>query len=114
MSAVEKKAFSSHARFDNRCPNYLTLYTIIARNGTISDAELKEAFLKACPGASLETSAKYLFYRLLTLSRPYGRLRIVFSACSTRLMKARILFEMSLFDECFDLLHEVMEQAREE
>jgi len=112
MTAVEKKAFSSHARFDNRCPNYLTLYTIIARNGTISDAELKEAFLKACPGASLETSAKYLFYRMLDTIQALRKTQDSFFSLFDTIMKARILFEMSLFDECFDLLREVMEQAR--
>ena len=111
MTASEKKVFSIKSARKNSVPNYLVLYDTIERNGDQPAPDLQRKFLKARPGTSFETTAKYLFDILLESMLELRKEQDSFYSLFNKILKARILYEKSLFDECFELLNNVMVQA---
>ncbi|MEI7499670.1 MAG: hypothetical protein WCK84_04395 [Bacteroidota bacterium] len=111
MTLSEKKAFrikSCRARTE---PNYIVLYDAIEKNGSLTIAALRKKFLNHRPGASFETSAGYLFELLLHSMLGLRLEQDSFYGLFNKISEARILYEKSLFNECFELLNEVMAQA---
>lgn len=111
MTRAEKKKFSIQASCRKSSPDYLTLYEIIDNGQGTSFEILRDRFRIACPGAAFDSAVNYLFELLLDqaldLRIDQDRHFLLFN----KIMKARVLFEKSLFDECFDLLHDVMDKA---
>jgi len=108
MTLSEKKAFRMKSGLARNAPNYIVLYDIIEKFGSLSITELRNEFQKERPGASFETSAKYLYDLILHIMLGLRQEQDSFYALFNKILKARILYEKSLFDECFELLNEVM------
>lgn len=111
MSRAEKKKFSVQAACRKSRPDYMTLYDIIEAGQGDSFETLRQAFREACPATAFDSSVTYLFELLLDqaldLRIEQDRHYLLFN----KILKARVLFEKSLFDECFDLLRYVMDKA---
>ncbi len=111
MTKPEKKAFMLTAD-SARVSNYLKLYTLIVKDKEISVDSLRAKFESACAGASFDTAVNYLYKILLDTMLELRKEQDSYYSLFDKIMKARILFEKSLYQECFDLLHKVMENAK--
>jgi hypothetical protein len=111
MTMAEKKAFRTRSYRKKTTPGYLKLYNTIVESPNLPPAQIKASFLAGCPEATFETSVKYLLDLLLDTMLELRRDQDSFYMLFNKILKARILYEKSLFDECFELLNIVMLQA---
>ena len=92
-------------------PDYILLYDIIEKRRDLTTSGILEQFRSRRAGASIETTIKYLYELLLETMLELKKEQDSFYLLFNKIMKARILYEKSLFDECFDLLNDIIEQA---
>jgi len=111
MTLAEKRTFRVRSCQTKNKPNYIVLYEILEKSVSLPVADLRKKFLHALPGASFETAVKYLFELILQTMLELRQQQDSFYDLFNKILKARILFEKSLFDECFELLDNVMLQA---
>lgn len=111
LSLAEKKAFRIRSMLKKAKSDYIVLYDIIEKNRELSTETLVSKFLKVRPGASIETTVKYLYELLLDSMLDLRKEQDSFYSLFNKLLKARILYEKSMFDECFSLLELIIEQA---
>lgn len=111
MTKPEKKAFMVAA--DNKkVSNYLKLYHLIIKDSEITADALRDSYEALYKGASFDTSVNYLYKVLLDTMLELRKEQDSYYSLFDKILKARILFEKSLYKECFDLLHKVMNSAR--
>jgi hypothetical protein len=89
-------------------PDYLILYDIIEKNRTNTLSFYRSEFLKIRPGSSFETTVKYLFELLLESMLELRKDQDSYYVLFDKIFKARILYEKSLFGECFEMLNYVI------
>ena len=111
MTVQEKKVFKNKLNRKKSVPDYAVLFNTIENNGDKSIQELKQEFMSLKPGASFETTIRYLYDLLLETMLVLRNEQDSFYNLFDKILKARILYEKSLYDECFDLLDEVIDQA---
>lgn len=111
MTMAEKKAFRIRSFRKKNLPDYLVLYETIAQQPTLPPEEIKAIFFSERPVATFETCVKYLLDQLLDTMHELRRDQDSFYMLFNKILKARILYEKSLFDECFELLNIAMLQA---
>jgi hypothetical protein len=111
MSLAEKKAFRIRSLRNKAKSDYIILYDIIEKNRELSTSSLLAEFLKARPGASIETTINYLYELLLDSMLDIKKEQDSFYFLFNKILKARILYEKSLFDECFGLLNDIIKHA---
>jgi hypothetical protein len=111
MTLPEKKAFKIRSNRKKLVSDYIILYNTLENSGEKSTAELKQEFMEARPGASFETTIRYLYELLLESMLDLRKEQDSFYNLFNKILKARILYEKSLFDECFELLNYVIEHA---
>lgn len=92
---------------NSKVPNYVTLYSLITDEKIIATDVLKRKYLSIHKGASFDTSVNYLYKILLNTMLDLRNERDSYYALFDKILKARILFEKSLYQECFDLLKKV-------
>jgi len=112
MTKPEKKAFMI-ASDNKKVSNYLKLYNLIIKESEISAESLRAKYESLYKGASFDTSVNYLYKVLLDTMLELRKEQDSYYSLFDKIMKARILFEKSLYKECFDLLHKVMNSAKE-
>ncbi|PKP44517.1 MAG: hypothetical protein CVT95_10960 [Bacteroidetes bacterium HGW-Bacteroidetes-12] len=112
MTKSEKKAFRVTSKKVISIPDYIMLFDIIDNNRNESVAIIKSMFVTKRRGASFDATSKYLYKllldKLLLLREDQDSYYWLFN----KIMKARILFEKSLFEECFDLLKLVIKDSK--
>lgn len=111
MSLAEKKAFTIRSMRAKAKPDYQILYDIIEKNREFPAESLLSEYKKVCPESSVETTTKYLYELLLESMLSLRKNQDSFYILFNKILKARILYEKSLFDECFDLLEDIIIQA---
>ena len=111
MTRSEKKAFKIASRHLNVVPDYLALYEIIAGNKNKNIDSIKAEFLKERKGASYDTSVKYLYKIILKTILDLRKEQDSYFSLLNGIMKAKILFEKSLLEECFALLNRIIEES---
>lgn len=107
----EKKVFkTSFFRF-GKSKDFQVLYSIIESAQEPDVGIIKKQFMQLRPEASFESSANYLYNILLDtlvdLRTKQDRYFNLFNA----ILRARVLFEKSLFEKSFETLHNVMVEA---
>jgi len=112
MTLSEKKAFRIKASRHKSKPDYIVLYNFIGKNQELKIETLQIELLKKLSKTSFETSVKYLYDLLLESMLDLRRTQDSYYSLFNKILKARILYEKSLFDECFELLEEVMVQGQ--
>lgn len=112
MAKPEKKAFSMAAPRTDEAPHYMNLYNLISKDKTITPDSMRAKFLKQHSGASFDTTVKYLYKVLLDTMLALRTEQDSYYSLFDKILKARILFEKSLFEECFDLLNKAIVSAR--
>ena len=113
MSKPEKKAFTIASSGSASSPGYLKMYQLIIKDLSNSSESLRLRFTAICPDVSYDTTVKYLYKRLLDSMLELREEQDGYYCLYNKILKARILFEKSLFKECFSLLHQVINKARE-
>jgi hypothetical protein len=111
LSLAEKKAFRIRSARNKANADYMILYNIIEKSRALPPSSLISEFIKKKPGASVETTVKYLYELLLEAMLDLKKEQDSFYFLFNKIMKARILFEKSLFDECFGMLGDIIEYA---
>lgn len=111
LSKSEKKHFSSHVIKDNEDKDYLIIYDIIAKNRIQDGDEVKKEFHKIKPDSSFEISLQYLYEKLLDSLLALRKKKDVYYILFQNISKARMLYERSLFHECFEILDATIKQA---
>jgi hypothetical protein len=111
MTLSEKKAFKIRAVRKSLVPDYIRLYDIIDKSRESTTSVLRDKFMKTRPGASFETTVRYLYELLLESMLELRKEQDSFYHLFNKILKARILFEKSLFDECFETLDYVIRHA---
>ncbi|MCE7863963.1 MAG: hypothetical protein DYG99_10520 [Bacteroidetes bacterium CHB5] len=110
MTKPEKKAFKM-ASLTSKTPNYVKLYNLITRDKSLTATSLKEKYLTLHKGATFETAVNYLYKILLGIMLELRKDQDSYYSLFDKILKARILFEKSLYQECFDLLNKVKASA---
>lgn len=110
MTKPEKKAFKM-ASIHPKVPNYVKLYNLIIRDKSTTANSLKGKYLSAYKGASFDTAVNYLYRVLLNIMLELRKDQDSYYSLFDKILKARILFEKSLYKECFDLLDKVKSSA---
>lgn len=111
MTLSEKKAFRIKSARKRTVPDYLILYDVIEKSGGKTISLLRGDFLNERPGASFETTIRYLYELLLESMLDLRKEQDSFYKLFNKILKARILYEKSLFDECFEMLNYVIVHA---
>lgn len=111
LSMAEKKAFRIRSARNKSKSDYILLYDTIEKNRSLPTADILNEFSKKRPKASVETTVKYLYELLLDSMLELKKEQDSFYFLFNKILKAKILYEKSLFDECFELLKNSIEQA---
>lgn len=112
MTPPEKKAFTISAQWTKVIPAYLSLFNLISSDRAINTDLLRDQFLSKNKDSSFDTTAKYLYKILLDTLLDLRKEQDSYYNLFNSIMKARILYEKSLFEDCFDLLAKVIEDSK--
>lgn len=112
LTLSEKKVFKLKTARRKTIPDYLALYDLVEKSKNKTTEYLRKRFLATRPGAAFETTIRYLYELLLESMLELRKEQDSFYHLFNKILKARILFEKSLFDECFEILDQVMVHAR--
>jgi hypothetical protein len=112
MTQPEKKAFKLSTQRINLVPSYVSLFDIIAKDRNISVDSIRLQFQAMNKAASFDATVKYLYKVILDILLELRKEQDSYYLLFNLIMKARILFEKSLFEECFGLLHKVIADAK--
>ena len=107
MTRSEKKSFRIKSCRRNKMPDYVFLYDIIEASPMQPPSALRSAFEKKRPGVAFESTVNYLFDLILETSLEIRAEQDKHYLLFNKIMKARILYEKSLFNETFELLENV-------
>lgn len=111
LSKSERKKITSIIRVNDNTADYVDLYRLIDKNPSNNLQEIKEQFLNKRPTAAFNTSVNYLFDTLLNI---LSQLRIdqdSYFNLFNLLMNVKVLYEKSIYHECFQLLTKVQNEA---
>lgn len=111
MTPSEKKTFRLNNPKRKKEPDFIILYDTITQNKLRTPLEIRAEFKTKRPAASIETTVRYLFDVLLKSMLELREKQDSFYYLFNKILKARVLFEKSLFDECFELLNYVINHA---
>lgn len=112
LSKSEKKHFSLQVVKDKEDKDYLVIYDIIIKSKQPNGNAVKEEFYKRRPKGSFEVSIQYLYEKLVEALLTLRKKKDVYYDMLNNLCKARMLYERSLFEECFEILSDTIEQAQ--
>jgi len=111
MSKAEKKHFSLQVIKEGIDKDYLTIYDIISKNNQYDGNTVKAEFYNRKPGGSFEVSIQYLYEKLLDTLLTLRKKKDIYLELCNNICKARMLYERSLFYECFEILEDTIKQA---
>ncbi|MDP3313131.1 hypothetical protein [Lutibacter sp.] len=109
MTKPEKKAFKIATA--TTITNYSKLYTLIVNDKDVTSASLRINYLRLIKGASFDTSVNYLYELLLNIMLELRKEQDIYYELFDKISKARILYEKSLYKECFNLLDKIKASA---
>lgn len=112
LSKSEKKHFSLQVVKDKEEKDYLVIYDIITKSKQPNGNTVKEEFYKRRPKGSFEVSIQYLYEKLVDTLLTLRKKKDIYYDLLNDLCKARMLYERSLFEECFEILSNTIEQAQ--
>ncbi len=110
MTKPEKKAFRITTE-SSEGANYLKLYELICNTKDLTVEGLRTAFTSQFEEASFNTSVTHLYKVLLNTMLDLRKDQDSYYSLFDKILKARILFEKSLSQECFDTLEKVKRNA---
>lgn len=112
LSKSEKKHISSQLIKGNENKDYLIIYNLIIKDKCIDVPLIKSEFTKRRKSASFEITVHYLYEKILDTLLLLRRKKDIMYDFFQKISKVRMLYDKSLFFECFNLLSEVIEDAK--
>ncbi len=112
LSKSEKKHFYLQIIKDNEKKDYIVIYDIIIKSKHPNGNIVKEEFYRFRPKGSFEVSIKYLYEKLTDTLLTLRKNKNIYYDLLNDLCKAQMLYERSLFEECFEILSSTIEQAQ--
>ncbi|GHT69596.1 hypothetical protein AGMMS50239_36640 [Bacteroidia bacterium] len=109
LSKTEKRVF----RTNRKKTDYSVLFDIIDTEDNISSQELKVKFEAQRKNANFNVAVTYLYKLLLDTLLALRENQDSYYALFNKVLKARILFEKSLFEDAFEMLDDVKREAGE-
>ena len=110
LTKQEKKEFSLYIS-NKPEKDYIFLFRLIDDKKISDPEELKMAFLAAKPASSFNTVVIYLFDLLIDILTRLRTEQDSYYLLFNELLHARVLYEESMYQECFQVLKKVKEKA---
>lgn len=110
LTKQEKKEFSLYIS-NKPEKDYIFLFRLIDDKKISDPEELKMAFLAAKPASSFNTVVIYLFDLLIDILTRLRTEHDSYYLLFNELLHARVLYEKSMYQECFQVLKKVKEKA---
>jgi hypothetical protein len=107
LSKNEKRTFIA----GRKQTDYIVLYHIIEEAGIISSQELKSRYEKKRKKSNFNVTVTYLYKIILDSLLTFRENQDSYYRLFDKIMKARILFEKSLFADALDLLDKIKKEA---
>lgn len=113
MTKAEKKQFSmTISEEGDSSADYLLVYKILEQKKESTSAEIKQAFLLKKPQGSFDIAVNYLYDKLLEILLSLRKNKDSYFDLFQNILKAKMLFERSLFMESLELLKDVIGKAK--
>ena len=110
LTKQEKKEFSLYIS-NKPEKDYIFLFRLIDHKKISDPEELKMSFLAAKPASSFNTVVIYLFDLLIDILTRLRTEQDSYYLLFNELLHARVLYEKSMYQECFQVLKKVKEKA---
>lgn len=110
LTKQEKKEFSLYISNKSE-KDYIFLFRLIDDKKISDPEELKKSFLTAKPTSSFNTVVIYLFDLLISILTRIRTEQDSYYLLFNELLHARVLYEKSMYKECFHVLRKVKEKA---
>lgn len=111
LTKPERKKISCLLNLDKNNSDYAVLYKLIDKEPANNATIIKEAFIKKAPKATFNTAVNYLFDTLLTILSSLRTGQDSYFLLFNLLMNAKVLYEKSIYHECFQLLTKIQNEA---
>ncbi len=111
LNKGEKKSIKMYARHSTGEKDYIVLFDLICQGVTDKD-NLRSEFNRLRPAASFDTAIKYLYKVITDVLLNLRMNKDAHFILYERLLKCRILYEKSLYDECLLHLHKIQYSAQ--
>lgn len=111
LTKSERKKVSSFLNMDKNTADYAILYKVIDEKSTDNQQQIKTEFIKLRPNAAFNTAINYLFDNLLLILNQLRINQDSYYALFNLLMNTKVLYEKSLYQECFLLLTKIQNEA---
>lgn len=110
LTKQEKKEFSLYITNKSE-KDYIFLFRLIDDKKISDPEELKKSFLTVKPTSSFNTVVVYLFDLLISILTRIRTEQDSYYLLFNELLHARVLYEKSMYKECFHVLKKVKEKA---
>jgi hypothetical protein len=111
LNKSELKSISTELNVGGNNSDYVFLYRLIEKSNINSQEKIKEEFIKSRKDAGLNTSINYLFDTLLYILSRLRTNQDSFFTLFNLLMNAKVLYEKSIYQECFQILTKIQSEA---
>ncbi|GHV59670.1 hypothetical protein FACS1894182_14110 [Bacteroidia bacterium] len=107
LSKNEKRTFMT----GRKSTDYVCLFNLIEESGIISSQALKSQYEKKRKNSNFNVAVSYLYKILLDSLLTFREHQDSYYKLFNKIMKARVLFEKSLFADALDLLDKIKKEA---
>ncbi len=113
LTKSERKKIAALIRGNGIKPDndYIVLYKIIMKEPTIDQDEAKKTFSQKKPTSTFNTAVNYLLDIILSLLTQLRSEQDSYYKLFHMLMNAKILYEKSIYSECFQLISKIQSEA---
>lgn len=111
LTKTERKKLSVYTSDTAYEKDYLLLFKLIEKNKNAAPLEIKSAFHQERPYSSFNTSVSYLYEIILKILAELRKEQDYSTKLFHQLANASILYEKSLYEECFTLIRKLKKEA---
>lgn len=111
LSKSERKKVTLRLSASGNNADYAVLFHIIESDKSLVQNKIKHAFQEQKPNSNFNTAVNYLYEVLLSALSELRENQDSFYMLFNQLMRAKVLFEKSLYADCFDLLSKIQKEA---
>ncbi|MDO9154199.1 MAG: hypothetical protein Q7U47_10975 [Paludibacter sp.] len=111
LSKSEQKSTTQRLFKSGKSTDYAILYKIIESDKSLTLNDIKNTFQRKRPNSNFNTGVSYLYDILLNVLSELRKNQDSYFSLFNQLMHAKVLFEKSLYGECFELLLKIQNEA---
>jgi len=113
LSKSERKKISTSFSVSENNADYIFLYKLINKAPLNSQEKIKESFIEARPESAFSTAVNHLFDNLLSILIQLRTNQDSYYSLFHSLTYAKVLYEKSIYHECFQLLTRIQNEANQ-